>query len=199
MGMYMEMATLSEENIRKLLGFPPLVWKVLAPDDPEIYAEAAQPRRSWLDRLFGRRPEAPEAPALETGAGELLTQDLDKAWHGIHYLLTGSDWEGEAPFDFIVRGGAKIGDIDVGYGPARAFTATETAAIESALADWNEQTLRDRYNPEEMLRLDIYPRIWDFDPAEDDAFGYCAAYFADLQRFLSRAVSDGVGMVVRIG
>jgi hypothetical protein len=23
--------------------------------------------------------------------------DVDKAWHGIHFLLTGSTWEGEAP------------------------------------------------------------------------------------------------------
>jgi hypothetical protein len=31
--------------------------------------------------------------------------DLDKTWHGIHYLLTGTTWEGEPPFSFLVAGG----------------------------------------------------------------------------------------------
>jgi hypothetical protein len=28
--------------------------------------------------------------------------DLDKAWHGLHFLLTGTAWEGTPPLDFIV-------------------------------------------------------------------------------------------------
>jgi uncharacterized protein DUF1877 len=27
--------------------------------------------------------------------------DVDKAWHGLHFLLTGSAWEGSFPLNFI--------------------------------------------------------------------------------------------------
>jgi hypothetical protein len=40
--------------------------------------------------------------------------DVDKAWHGIHYLLTGTAWEGDPPLDFIVKGGSQVGDVDDG-------------------------------------------------------------------------------------
>lgn len=35
---------------------------------------------------------------------------LHKAWHGIHFVLTGSAWGGEPPLNFLVSGGASIGD-----------------------------------------------------------------------------------------
>lgn len=196
MGMYFSMNTLSDENIDRLLDFPPLVWKVVAPDDPERFDEEVQVKPGWLDRLLGRTPPAPTIPPFSLQDGEVFNSDLDKAWHGIHYLLTGSDWQGTPPLDFIIRGGHDIGNIDLGYGPARAFTAAETAALQALLADWDEDTLRSRYNPDEMLKLDIYPRIWDFDPAEDDAFGYCADYFRELQQFLARATERRLGMIV---
>jgi hypothetical protein len=53
--------------------------------------------------------------------------DVDKAWQGLHFLLTGSAWNGEPPLNFLVSGGREIGDVDVGYGPARGFTSTEVA------------------------------------------------------------------------
>lgn len=54
---------------------------------------------------------------------------IDKAWHGIHYLLTKSDWEGEAPRNFIIKGGHDIGaDAD-----ERAIYSAELAVIDAAL------------------------------------------------------------------
>src|ERR1700722_3238791 len=59
-------------------------------------------------------------------AGEAYADlDVDKAWHGLHFLLTGTAWEGAPPLDFIVKGGRQIGDVDVGYGPARAFSSAD--------------------------------------------------------------------------
>ena len=55
--------------------------------------------------------------------------DIDKAWHGIHYLLTGTAWEGAAPLNFLVAGGRPVGDVDVGYGPARAFSGAEVVGF----------------------------------------------------------------------
>src|SRR5512135_1798793 len=58
--------------------------------------------------------------------------DVDKAWNGIHFLLTGDAQHGTPPLGFIV-GGKPLGDIDVGYGPARGFDAAEVRAIADAL------------------------------------------------------------------
>ena len=44
--------------------------------------------------------------------------DLDKAWHGIHFLLTGSAWETTPGAGESVLGGDPVGP-DRGYGPAR--------------------------------------------------------------------------------
>ena len=44
--------------------------------------------------------------------------DLDKVWHGLHWLLVRSD----APIDEAVFGGEELGD-DLGYGPSRLLSA----------------------------------------------------------------------------
>ena len=65
---------------------------------------------TFFGRLFGdkARPEPPPTPPLILEAGEGALVDLDKAWHGVHYLLTGTAWEGEPPLNFVVEGGADL-------------------------------------------------------------------------------------------
>jgi hypothetical protein len=199
--MLFALQTISDENISKILADPPLIWRVIAPDDPEIYLEARvgeQP--GFLARLFGAKPVASRAelPSLAKANGEGVEIDLDKAWHGLHYLLTGTAWEGTKPLNFIVSGGAEVGDIDVGYGPARVLRSNEVGELYSALGDIDENVLRERFNPEEMMNLEIYPDIWDRNPDEDDTLDYCVEYYRDLRRFLSEAVGNSMGLVVHI-
>ena len=187
MGMYLSICTLSDDNIRKVLADPPLVLKVIAPDDSELYEDA-------------RNELGAQIPALELALakGEVVDSQLDKAWHGIHYLLTQSVWEGEEPLNFLLAGGSQVGELDVGYGPARAFSSQQVEAIALALHSIDDAFLRSRFNPDEMMRLEIYPAIWDRDPAEDDAFGYCATYFADLKSFVQRAAERKIGLLIHI-
>ncbi|HLN65323.1 MAG TPA: DUF1877 family protein, partial [Symbiobacteriaceae bacterium] len=51
-----------------------------------------------------------------------LLTDVDKAWHGIHFLLNGDPWEGEGPLYDAVLGGDAIGETDGDYGPTRCLT-----------------------------------------------------------------------------
>jgi len=198
MGMCLALCTLGDENIRKVLADPPLVLKVIAPDDPEMYEEARKESSPGLfAKLFGKEKTPGEPhPDLAIAKGEVADADLDKAWHGIHYMLTQSAWEGEAPLNFLVVGGRPVGDIEVGYGPARAFSAEEVRAIHMALKPIDRLSLKARFNPEEMMKLDIYPTIWDRDPAEDDAFDYCAENFDTLKGFVEDAAYRQVGLIV---
>lgn len=193
MGMCMGLCGVEDDTLGKLLRDPPLVWKLLAPDDPEAYDAARNAGRSWFSRLLGRSPPPGEPVDI---APPMIETDLDKAWHGIHYLLTGSDWAGESPLNFLVKGGETIGDVDVGYGPARAVLSGELAQIHAALGTVTRDTLRSRFDPARMAELDIYPAIWKDEPGADDAFDYCADYFESLKAFIADAAARRLGIVI---
>jgi hypothetical protein len=203
MSMILELHTVSDANLARVLADPPLVWKVVSPDDDSLYdaarAEAGAGEAGFFRRLFGR-PARATAPAVDfpLAPGEVDTIDLDKAWHGIHFMLTGTAWEGEPPLNVLVQGGTVIGEVEVGYGPARGMTAVEVRAIAEALAGIDEAFMRARFDPARMMQLDIYPGIWDRDPAEDDSFGYCMEYFGALRTFVMRAAERGVGLIISL-
>lgn len=200
MSMCLGLVTLSDANLQRLLQEPPLIWRLLAPDDPEFYREqlGAGGSGTWLGRLFGRQAPAapPPLPTLEIGPGEGREGDLDKAWHGIHYLLTGTACEGERPWNFLLLGGEPVGDIDVGYGPARALRAEEVQEVVGALASVDRATLQQRFDPDDMTRKEIYPDIWHRDPNDDNVLGYCLEYFDALQTFMNNAAGAGLGVVI---
>ena len=86
---------------------------------------------------------------------------IDKAWHGLHYLLCGAPEPAPGPLGQAVFGGTEIGE-DQGYGPARYFSPTQVAEIASALRPPGlEGELHARFDAEAMTRLGIYPGGWD--------------------------------------
>lgn len=118
---------------------------------------------------------------------------LDKAWHGLHYLLTGEAEGRPLALALAITGGAEFGE-EVGYGPARYVTAGEVAAVAAALAGVTPDTLRERFNPREMEARDIYPEIiWVRD--EEHALEYVLDAFADLQKFYADAAARGDAVI----
>lgn len=199
MGMILGLKTLGKENQDKVQQDPAFIWRVLAPDDPEAYQAATQSRRQGLfSRLFGRKSDADEdeVPEIAYAPHEGEETDLDKSWHGLHYLLTQTAWEGRWPHNFLLAGGRVAGEVDVGYGPARLMSVDETLQIHQMLQSIDEAWLRSRFNPQHMMQLEIYPEIWDRDPADDDTLGYCLEYFEILKDFVAAAAQHQLGMVV---
>ena len=196
MGMCLGLTTLGDANIANVLADPPLIWRVIAPDDPEPYEQARQESApSFLGKLFGRKPPA-ETQDLLLGDSEGITTDLDKAWHGLHYLFTGSADSGALPWCFLVAGGRTVGNVDVGYGPARVFSSAETKDIRNALSTLQVDELRARFNPSAMTAKNIYPEIWSRGDPDDETIGYLLEYYAVLRGFLEQAVEARVGIVV---
>jgi hypothetical protein len=60
---------------------------------------------------------------------------LDKAWHGVHYLLCGEVEPGPALLSQTVLGGVELGENEgfSGYGPPRYFTPAQVAELSQVL------------------------------------------------------------------
>ena len=129
----------------------------------------------------------------EAGFDAFADLDVDKAWHGIHYLLTGTADEGAPPLDFIVRGGRIIGE-DLGYGPPRGFSPAEVKSIAAALADVSVDQLRSRYDQKKMQRLQIYPDIWRREP--DEGLEFVMGYFDELREFIIGGAKEDEALIV---
>jgi len=91
--------------------------------------------------------------------------DVDKAWHAIHFLLTGNAWGGELPLALALLGGIEIGE-DEGYAPARYLTPEEVREDAAALSPLPTEKLAERYVPEALDKAEIYPEIWVQEGAE---------------------------------
>jgi hypothetical protein len=120
---------------------------------------------------------------------------LEKAWHGLHYLLTGEVWEGTGPLGFLLSGGEdQNGDEESGV---RFFEPRETAQIYKALSAVTDDALWSRFDAGEMEAQEIYPGIWDED--EDELKEEYLMYFAELKKVVHAAATSGQGLVVSIG
>ena len=85
---------------------------------------------------------------------------LEKSWHGLHFLMTGEVWAGDPPLNFLTLGGEEVGDIDVGYGPARILRAPSVVAIHEALNNFPDSNVDSRLIPSAFEAAQIYPEIW---------------------------------------
>ncbi|MEM1061482.1 MAG: YfbM family protein [Planctomycetota bacterium] len=154
----------------------------------------------WLSRLFGgpgvgRSLRVTEQLLAELPKGPEGEIDLDKAWNGLHFLLTGTADGGDGPGAFIIEGGTEVGDVDVGYGPARAFRSDEVAAIDAHLRSLTDDELLGRLDQAAMTRLSVYPDVWDEPPEE--SLEYLGHYLGELRGFLTATTERSSGMVVR--
>ena len=152
----------------------------------------------------GYRREPAHARQLlesEDGAEELLeadddeaSVDLDKAWHGIHWLLTGSSGPTVDPVSEAIFGGEEVGE-EIGYGPARLLAPDRVRAVAAALATLDEPTLRARADLGAMARADVYPGIWDEDDVVDT---YLLPYLDELRSFYADAAAAGETVIQAI-
>jgi len=125
--------------------------------------------------------------------------DLDKAWNALHYLLTGSARDGEGPLAFLLKGGAAVGDDDLGHGPARVFQPSDVAAIADALADVSQYKLLPRFDLKKFEKLEIYPGRWlEVNLRSDYDLGYYFGPLEQLKNVTRRAKNEGLGMIVWI-
>ncbi|GAA5150011.1 YfbM family protein [Nocardioides marinquilinus] len=139
--------------------------------------------------------------------------DLDKAWHGIHFLLTGSGDLAPAEAaprrrlfgrrrdvapapaagaeSLAVLGGEPVGADD----DWRVLTAAQVAEVAAALEPLDRAALAHRVDLDAMAAADLYPQIWE----EPDVFEeYLGPAYDDLRDFYRRAAAAGCAVVLSI-
>jgi len=128
----------------------------------------------------------------ETGNGNLA--DIDKSWDGIIFLLTG---QGLATAEHNLLRVLFSGQIideeqDLGYGPAHYLTPEQVDELNNEISIITLTDLKQKFNPEKMTELEVYPSIWD---EGDDAFDYLADGFTTLQNVFASAAKNGEAVI----
>jgi hypothetical protein len=184
--------SVAESGERFLQVLPPEQREVIRAMPPE---QQKQVFASLADRLMsGWKPEiagATGAPA-RVGREELgLALDIDKAWHGVHFLLTGTAEEAPGPLGQVVLGGTEIGE-DIGHGPARYLLPDAVDTVATALEAASSDELRRRYDAAALEAAEIYPGGWN----EPDKVDWVLEAFEDVRRFYRAAARRKSGVLV---
>jgi hypothetical protein len=153
--------------------------------EPDLVALRADPERVG-DAIDHWRHDGPVEQVLELG----------KAWHGVHYLLTGDPDGGEAPLALAIFGGVELGP-DLGYGPPRVLEPDEVRDVSAALDALPAEALRARFSPAQFEAAEIYPfGIWADEGAE--AFTWLADAYHAMQAHYRQAAANGHAMLLMI-
>ncbi len=121
---------------------------------------------------------------------------LEKSWHGLHFVLTGTAWGGQPPLNFLAGGGVPVGNEDVGYGPARILDSAGVAALNAGLAAFSDADFDRNFDPAGLTGAEIYPQIWD-EPLEDLKQEY-GGYLQEMRAHIQRAAESGQALLVAI-
>jgi len=144
-----------------------------------------------LAKLLGDRL-AKRAPS---GNAQRETLDLEKAWHGVHYVLAGAAEPGPDLRSQAVLGGVELGEDPEGfsgYGPARYFRAAQVRELSEALGRQDvESAAEARFDPEQMERLEIYPG-WEAGEEEKE---WVMGALRRLRDFYRSAAAEGRAVV----
>lgn len=128
--------------------------------------------------------------------GEVI--NLDKAWHAIHFLLSGNTDLALQPQGSLFAG-EELGE-DFGYGPARVLTPSEVQAFANYVSSKPDDFVEQTIDFKALQEADVYPDIWDCDDPEEAAeeIEYVAEYFRTLKTFICKASDAGEAVFVQI-
>jgi Domain of unknown function (DUF1877) len=121
--------------------------------------------------------------------------EIEKAWHGLHFLLTGLADGGEEPACYFMRGGEDLDD----EGQSRALGPDQVRRLSEYLSSLTAADLAQRFDPERMTTLKIYPSvIWKRADPSESPLEWLTASFEEVRRFIAKAAAAGDGVVINI-
>ena len=202
MGMTCSLYRVAASDIRRLRDSPEAVEELFFPpgSTPPVVEVREKGLMGWLLHLIGVKITQVD-PNWEPPEGADLTDDrvldLEGVWHGLHYIFTGTAWEGEPPASFLIVGGEYIGD-EADDNPARLLEPSQVREFSAFLASLTDQEFLRRFDAERMTALDIHPAIRrrDEDPNPTELL---SRGFGELRQFIATAAEHGEAIVVHVG
>lgn len=206
MGMIGHLRAITAEQLVSLQQEPDSIEDFLqgeAPPDTAKLMAALQRAQEIGLRAMGN-PAEKEKARLEiirelTAAGAKAPKDgpnedglrLEKSWHSLHYLLTGSAQEVDSPLGSAILGGTEIGP-DLGYGPARFLDPKRVQEVSSALNTISSDDLARRFDLNAMIAAKIYAC------ADDEELELAQHYFEHVVKYYAEAAKRGDAMLLYI-
>jgi hypothetical protein len=123
--------------------------------------------------------------------------DLEKSWHILHYLFTGSVDDTRSPGAALLSG-EKLGE-DIGYGPVRLHGEKATAEFARFLGTLDFAKLRARVSCKQMAAIGIYgaPMGPTHDSSYDDELREeVGFYFPRLKDYVVQVAQRQGGLLV---
>jgi len=112
--------------------------------------------------------------------------NIDKAWHGIHYLLTNSSMWGPIPARWTIFGDIKIPEFEKDYVRASYLKPSQVSKVNNFLSKIPEEEFKRRYNPNKFEAAEIYPDSWD-----NTDIDYLMIYFRKVKILYQKAADIG--------
>jgi hypothetical protein len=117
---------------------------------------------------------------------------LEKSWHMMHYMFTGSTEPAGGPGDALM-GGEELGE-DFGYGPARLLDAEATRAFGDFLNGIDFDRMKARIDSRKMTDDGVYAVSDDDDEVRQEF----AEYFPRLRDYVAGMAHKQGGLLVWI-
>lgn len=121
-------------------------------------------------------------------------EDLDKSWHGLHFLFTGKEEGGEWPSSFLLAYREIIPESDTGYGDTQILRPNDVKDVRTFLESLDTETLRSRFDGSKMQQLGIYPTVWD----NEEEINWLLDYFESLKSFIDKSAKSDSGLVLSL-
>ncbi|HXK33237.1 MAG TPA: YfbM family protein [Dehalococcoidia bacterium] len=203
MGMTCTLHRVTPSEIDQLVKDPAKVSEILFADDENWTVTKPGGLVGFLLRFTPMSIETatPREPLNEEDLDKLRERecDLEGTWHGLHFLFTGTAWEGAEPACYLVRGGEAVGG-DEFDDPPRLLRPDLVRGFRRFLDGLSEDELRGRFDRRRMSELSIDPaRLWlrRATPA-DEALALLLRAFNELRTFTERAATAGDGVIVHL-
>ena len=150
-------------------------------------------------RVYETDPDAPGPPDGSAGLDRPHC-DLEGVWQGLHFIFTGTAWEGDVPACYLLRGGEEIGDPDeLGYSVLHALTPDQVQRFGAFLHALSPDEIARRFDPARMTALQITLNTWGrvaehkVGPLDRLLVGY-----GELCAFVDAATESSAGAIVYV-
>jgi hypothetical protein len=203
MGMTCTLYRVSAADVDDLVANPARVRDVLEADDKNWIISRPKGVFGFLLRFTPLSIEtATRKEPLSNEDVDRLSEtecDLEGVWQGLHFLFTGTAWEGDQPACYLIKGGEEVGDEDFDV-PPRLLRPEHVRDFNRFLGGLTEAELRRRYDPDRMTERIDSVSLWRSPLAPGDpALVLLLESFNKLRLFTNRAVAAGDALVVHLG